>query len=431
MADAGSASCPSPAPTQQRLAQILAALRAEDRAEAFLSPAVEQMRESPDTFTQEDIADYEQTIAEPMDLGTVQQKLEQGAYGGGQHALFARDVKLIFENCMRYTPDEQEPIHIDAAELLAEFESEYERSLSAAGASGIASPPPSVAAAAPPLSAPPAQPAAKTAAPEPVLEQQSSGASSLPLDAATAIVCTGCGDDTHGCEQTLTHPDIPGCPLCTRCHDRVTRPFTIASDDGKEEQCRWCGKGGDLIVCDDCPSAFCSECIKRNVGEQAQRELLESDDSWSCYRCDPSPVAHLMRPQPSVVSPISKSEPQTSLVDLDHAQSASPKPSSRPLNENPQNAGAGVRKTKQKQSRDDDNDLDDAAAEPGYDQDDRSDNKGVPKASSRSDSKTNVKALKERYKQLKGGSSARGPKANDPDWLRARIDEMENGTSSI
>jgi hypothetical protein len=84
MADAGSASCPSPAPTQQRLAQILAALRAEDRAEAFLSPAVEQMRESPDTFTQEDIVDYEQTIAEPMDLGTVQQKLEQGAYGGGQ-----------------------------------------------------------------------------------------------------------------------------------------------------------------------------------------------------------------------------------------------------------------------------------------------------------------------------------------------------------
>ena len=114
---AASAPCPGPAPTPQLLAALLAALRAEDRAEAFLSPAVEQMRESPDTFTQEDIADYEQTIAEPMDLGTVQQKLEQGAYGGGQHALFAHDVKLIFENCMRYTPDEQEPIHIDAAEL--------------------------------------------------------------------------------------------------------------------------------------------------------------------------------------------------------------------------------------------------------------------------------------------------------------------------
>ena len=129
MADAGSASCASPAPTQQRLAQILEGLRADDRAEVFLSPAVELMRGRPDIFTPEDIVDYEQTIAEPMDLGTVQQKLEQGAYGSGQHALFAHDVKLIFENCMRYTPDPHDDIHIDAAVLLTEFESEYGRSL--------------------------------------------------------------------------------------------------------------------------------------------------------------------------------------------------------------------------------------------------------------------------------------------------------------
>ena len=120
MADAGSASCASPAPTQQRLAQILEGLRADDRAEVFLSPAVELMRGRPDIFTPEDIADYEQTIAEPMDLGTVQQKLEQGAYGSGQHALFAHDVKLIFENCKRYTPDRHDDIHIDAAELLTD-----------------------------------------------------------------------------------------------------------------------------------------------------------------------------------------------------------------------------------------------------------------------------------------------------------------------
>jgi hypothetical protein len=167
---AASAPCPGPAPTPQLLAALLAALRAEDRAEAFLSPAVEQMRESPDTFTQEDIADYEQTIAEPMDLGTVQQKLEQGAYGGGQHALFARDVKLIFENCMRYTPDEQEPIHIDAAELLTEFESEYGRSLpteAPAAAVGSTGSPPTAVRASPPVSAVRAPTTSGTAVAEP------------------------------------------------------------------------------------------------------------------------------------------------------------------------------------------------------------------------------------------------------------------------
>ena len=36
-------------------------------------------------------------------------------------------------------------------------------------------------------------------------------------------------------------------------------------EDGDDEQCTWCGDGGNLFIC-DCQRAFCKNCVHRNMG---------------------------------------------------------------------------------------------------------------------------------------------------------------------
>ena len=60
--------------------------------------------------------------------------------------------------------------------------------------------------------------------------------------------------------------------------------------DGYEEQCRWCGVGGDLVGCDGCVSSFCQKCITRNLGKAHLKKVL-SNDNWECYMCKPEDAA--------------------------------------------------------------------------------------------------------------------------------------------
>lgn len=46
-----------------------------------------------------------------------------------------------------------------------------------------------------------------------------------------------------------------------------------------DEQCRWCGDGGDLLLCDSCNNAFCKGCIRRNLGRKELSEILEGGKS--------------------------------------------------------------------------------------------------------------------------------------------------------
>ncbi|KAK9088224.1 hypothetical protein Scep_027306 [Stephania cephalantha] len=48
------------------------------------------------------IPDYFDIISEPMDLGTVKKKLENGSYSSARD--FAADVKLTFSNAMKHNP---------------------------------------------------------------------------------------------------------------------------------------------------------------------------------------------------------------------------------------------------------------------------------------------------------------------------------------
>lgn len=50
--------------------------------------------------------DYPDVIKHPMDLGTVEKKLAGGEYGSPTD--FARDMRLIWKNCMTYNQDGSE-----------------------------------------------------------------------------------------------------------------------------------------------------------------------------------------------------------------------------------------------------------------------------------------------------------------------------------
>ncbi|KAG8086696.1 hypothetical protein GUJ93_ZPchr0010g10671 [Zizania palustris] len=65
------------------------------------------------------IPDYFDIIKEPMDLGTIQKKLNAGMYSTPWD--FAADVRLTFENAMTYNPTTN-PVHIMAKNLKHSFE---------------------------------------------------------------------------------------------------------------------------------------------------------------------------------------------------------------------------------------------------------------------------------------------------------------------
>ncbi|CAI0401041.1 unnamed protein product [Linum tenue] len=66
--------------------------------------------------------DYHDIIKVPMDLGTVKKKLARNLYDSPQD--FAADVRLTFNNAMRYNPKGHD-VYIFADELLAKFEDSY------------------------------------------------------------------------------------------------------------------------------------------------------------------------------------------------------------------------------------------------------------------------------------------------------------------
>jgi hypothetical protein len=52
---------------------------------------------------------------------------------------------------------------------------------------------------------------------------------------------------------------------------------------------RWCAEGGELILCDKCPSSFCKRCLQRNLGRKFVSEITSTEE-WKCLACDPKQV---------------------------------------------------------------------------------------------------------------------------------------------
>uniref|UniRef100_A0A804NMG0 Transcription factor GTE7 n=1 Tax=Zea mays TaxID=4577 RepID=A0A804NMG0_MAIZE len=114
---------PSPPPAlveamRKRCADILMRLRRSKKSVWFNSPVdVEGLK----------LHDYRAIIRSPMDLGTVKQNLTAGRYPS--HEAFAGDVRLTFNNALRYNPPDHH-VHRYAGNLLASFEGMYKEAVS-------------------------------------------------------------------------------------------------------------------------------------------------------------------------------------------------------------------------------------------------------------------------------------------------------------
>jgi hypothetical protein len=80
--------------------------------------------------------------------------------------------------------------------------------------------------------------------------------------------------------------------LCPHYH------IQTMTEHGQEESCRLCGDGGALLGCDSlhCPYAFCHNCIRRNFGTHALKNIRRKQ-KWLCYVCDSTPLKNLMDPK--------------------------------------------------------------------------------------------------------------------------------------
>lgn len=102
---------------RKRCGEILMRLRKSKNSVWFNSPVdVEGLK----------LHDYRAIIRSPMDLGTVKQNLVAGRYPS--HEAFADDVRLTFNNALRYNPPDHH-VHRYAGSLLATFEGLYKEAV--------------------------------------------------------------------------------------------------------------------------------------------------------------------------------------------------------------------------------------------------------------------------------------------------------------
>ncbi|XP_040573332.1 bromodomain-containing protein 2 isoform X1 [Lepeophtheirus salmonis] len=71
-----------------------------------------------------DLHDYDKVIKNPMDLGTIKNKMDNRSYNSAQE--FAADVRLIFTNCFKYNPPEHEVVAM-ARKLQDVFEMKFSK----------------------------------------------------------------------------------------------------------------------------------------------------------------------------------------------------------------------------------------------------------------------------------------------------------------
>uniref|UniRef100_H2XJT4 PHD-type domain-containing protein n=2 Tax=Ciona intestinalis TaxID=7719 RepID=H2XJT4_CIOIN len=109
------------------------------------------------------------------------------------------------------------------------------------------------------------------------------------------IRCTGCGEQilTHLSSNANEHP-VLHVLLCKRCYSYYHSGTFQKDENGIDEFCRWCGDGGDVIMCDSCTNVFCKTCIRRNFSRKKANEIFTSD-TVQCFVCDLTPLQSLIQ----------------------------------------------------------------------------------------------------------------------------------------
>ncbi|XP_024393599.1 protein CHROMATIN REMODELING 20 isoform X2 [Physcomitrium patens] len=116
--------------------------------------------------------------------------------------------------------------------------------------------------------------------------------------------CTACGMLLRN-RDVMKHPTLD-VGICRKCKNFLfSGPFN-KDQDGHEDECRWCGQGGDVLCCESCDKVFCCPCIKRNLGEEGLDQIVNSSD-WKCFFCNKQPL-HNLRQQYQAVKDALKTQ---------------------------------------------------------------------------------------------------------------------------
>lgn len=108
--------------------------------------------------------------------------------------------------------------------------------------------------------------------------------------------CTSCGSDVilrPFQRRMLIHPYLKTA-VCRQCHEFYHSDTFGVDDEGSQIYCIWCGEGGELIYCDKCEKAFCTDCIKRNFGKKVREKIL-AQSNWECLVCKPEMTSDLRK----------------------------------------------------------------------------------------------------------------------------------------
>ncbi|BFZ24319.1 hypothetical protein BsWGS_27358 [Bradybaena similaris] len=107
------------------------------------------------------------------------------------------------------------------------------------------------------------------------------------------VCCSACGRQVNPYKNGAVqkHSELK-VVICKHCSKFLSSGEISKDQDGADEQCRWCGEGGRLLVCDECSSAFCKSCVMRNFS-RSEFNHINDLDRWLCYLCNQKPLQSL------------------------------------------------------------------------------------------------------------------------------------------
>lgn len=101
-----------------------------------------------------------------------------------------------------------------------------------------------------------------------------------------SIHCTACNQQLYAKLNNIVRHPLLGVAFCKNCKSFYGDGMGWEQDeDGSDKYCRWCGRGGEVIVCDNCLKGFCVKCLQRNLGRSKLAEIKQNDQ-WACVDCN-------------------------------------------------------------------------------------------------------------------------------------------------